>query len=478
MWSTFTTESPVWRDDDPVTTVMEQVVQDPRSAADDAGAPDARRRLPSVEVVRRTLDDLPHTLAVRCARDAVDAARDAMASGVDIDPESVLVDARRRADRAGRASLRPLINATGVLLHTNLGRAPLGEDAVQAVADVAGTFSSIEYDVVRGERGSRHDHVGHLLAALTGAEDGLVVNNNAAAVLLVLSAMARDRSVVVSRGELVEIGGGFRIPEIIAQSGRRLIEVGTTNKTRLVDYERALDERGSRTQGAHLQLPGGRVHRGHAGASTGDARCAGDRRSRVGPPRRTGAMAPGAPGVARRRTRGAPDARRRRRRRDVLGRQAAGRPAGGHRRGARRDARGRPSPSARTRAARRQDDPRRARGRLARLPARRRQRHPLLDDGHTHDRGTTPARRRDRDHRAGGGGRRHRRHRGWWIDPGARIPSVGLAVGTGDPVGALAALRDHSIVGRMHGGSIVADLRTVDPVDDPHLAKALLTLER
>jgi len=139
-------------------------------------------------------------------------------------------------------SLRRVINGTGVLLHTNLGRAPLAEAAIQAVNDAARGYSTLEYDVASGERGSRQSHVRTLLARLTGAEDALVVNNNAAAVLLVLSALAAGREVVVSRGELVEIGGAFRIPEVIEQGGAILREVGTTNKTYIRDYERAINE--------------------------------------------------------------------------------------------------------------------------------------------------------------------------------------------------------------------------------------------
>ncbi len=203
---------------------------------------DGRRSLPSVEAVRGRLTDLPHVLAVVCARAAVDAARRDVQAGMTVGEQQVFDDARARAESASRASLRPVVNATGVLLHTNLGRAPLGVQALQAVHDTARGYSTLEYDIEGGERGSRHAHAARLLAALTGAEDGLVVNNNAAAVLLALGAMAPGRPVIVSRGELVEIGGGFRIPEIIAASGCRLVEIGTTNRTRLDDYRRALTD--------------------------------------------------------------------------------------------------------------------------------------------------------------------------------------------------------------------------------------------
>ncbi len=137
-------------------------------------------------------------------------------------------------------ALRPVVNATGVLIHTNLGRAPIGDDALTGAQQVARGYSNLEYRLDTGERGSRQDHAAALLAQASGAEAGLVVNNNAAAVLLSLAALARGREVVVSRGELVEIGGGFRVPEIMAESGCRLVEVGTTNRTRPGDYEAAI----------------------------------------------------------------------------------------------------------------------------------------------------------------------------------------------------------------------------------------------
>ena len=198
------------------------------------------RDLPSVdELVRdERLASEPHELAVAAARVVLEQARDEIRAGGDPRP---LVDAtvaelaRRRAP-----SLRRVINATGVLVHTNLGRAPLAEAAIARVVEVAGGYSNLEYDLARGERGSRQDHLGELLARLTGAEAALVVNNNAAAVLLALAALAEGREVVVSRGELIEIGDGFRIPDVLAQSGARLVEVGTTNRTRVSDYARAV----------------------------------------------------------------------------------------------------------------------------------------------------------------------------------------------------------------------------------------------
>jgi L-seryl-tRNA(Ser) seleniumtransferase len=138
--------------------------------------------------------------------------------------------------------LRRSLNATGVLVHTNLGRAPLAEEALERVVEVGRGYSNLEYDLTAGARGSRQDHVAPLLRDLTGAEAALVVNNNAAAILLALAAIAEGREVIVSRGELIEIGDGFRIPDVLARSGAKLVEVGTTNRTRLADYEHAVGD--------------------------------------------------------------------------------------------------------------------------------------------------------------------------------------------------------------------------------------------
>jgi L-seryl-tRNA(Ser) seleniumtransferase len=184
-------------------------------------------RPPSVDTLARELRDtgLPHPLLV-------DAARAAIAAG---DPAS----ARGRAEGVAAALLRPVINATGVILHTNLGRAPL---PAMTAGGSGGPrrYSNLELDLVGGKRASRGDHAAALLARAVGAEAALVVNNGASALLLILAALARDRAVVVSRGELVEIGGGFRVPEVMVQSGARLVEVGTTNRTRLADYAAAV----------------------------------------------------------------------------------------------------------------------------------------------------------------------------------------------------------------------------------------------
>jgi L-seryl-tRNA(Ser) seleniumtransferase len=198
------------------------------------------RDLPSVDALLRDerLADEPHELALAAARRVLDEAREEIMAGTDPEP---LVD-RVVAELAlvRRPSLRRLLNATGVLVHTNLGRAPLADAALARVAEVGAGYSNLEYDLAAGERGSRQDHLAELLSRLTGAEAALVVNNNAAAVLLALAALAEGRDVVVSRGELIEIGDGFRIPDVLARSGACLVEVGTTNRTRAGDYERAI----------------------------------------------------------------------------------------------------------------------------------------------------------------------------------------------------------------------------------------------
>lgn len=210
----------------------------------------AMRRLPQVHRLLESEEAV--ALCARFRRDLVTQAvrdelallremvlaGDALPADAFAAPFFARVQARLRIQQGAR--LQAVINASGVVLHTNLGRAPLAREAVQAVVATATGYCNLEYDLQRGERGSRQDHLEALVCRLTGAEAALVVNNCAAAVLLALTALARGGEVVVSRGELVEIGGAFRMPEVIAQSGARLVEVGTTNKTRLADYERAL----------------------------------------------------------------------------------------------------------------------------------------------------------------------------------------------------------------------------------------------
>ncbi|HET9163421.1 MAG TPA: L-seryl-tRNA(Sec) selenium transferase [Solirubrobacterales bacterium] len=203
------------------------------------------RRLPAVEGLAARLP-APHHLAVAAARAEVERAREAILAGATVPAEAELADrAAALARELTRPSLRPLINATGVVLHTNLGRAPLSPAALEQLVAVARGYSNLEYELESGERGNRHRHVAALLAELTGAEAAIAVNNNAAATLLALAALARGGEVLVSRGQLVEIGGSFRVPDILAQSGARLVEVGTTNRTRLADYADAIGERTS-----------------------------------------------------------------------------------------------------------------------------------------------------------------------------------------------------------------------------------------
>jgi L-seryl-tRNA(Ser) seleniumtransferase len=193
------------------------------------------RDLPSVDELARDVGD---PLAVDAARTVLARAREEIRAGAD--PGDLPARLRAELDATRAPTLRRVINATGVIVHTNLGRAPLAPEALARVHDAARGYSNLELDLEDGERGSRQDHLAELLRRLTGAEASLVVNNNAAAVLLALAALAEGREVVVSRGELLEIGDGFRIPDVLVRSGARLVEVGTTNRTRAADYERAI----------------------------------------------------------------------------------------------------------------------------------------------------------------------------------------------------------------------------------------------
>jgi len=193
------------------------------------------RDLPSVDELARAAGD---PLAVEAARVVIERAREEIRAGVD--PGDLAARLRDELGDARRPRLRGVLNATGVVVHTNLGRAPLAEEALARVVAAGRGYSNLEYDLAAGERGSRQDHCAEIFRRLTGAEAALVVNNNAGAVLLALAALAEGREVVVSRGELIEIGDGFRIPDVLARSGARLVEVGTTNRTRAADYERAI----------------------------------------------------------------------------------------------------------------------------------------------------------------------------------------------------------------------------------------------
>jgi L-seryl-tRNA(Ser) seleniumtransferase len=192
------------------------------------------------EDVQELLASHPRSVVVEAVRRAVGDLRNSSAHGASVDWRKQV---ELHVNRATERSLRRVLNATGVVLHTNLGRAPLASEAIDAVADAAAGFTSLEYDLAKGERGSRYVHCVGLLRELTGAGDAIVVNNCASAMILALSALARDREVIVSRGELVEIGGSFRVPDIMERSGARLLEVGTTNRTHLDDYRRAISPR-------------------------------------------------------------------------------------------------------------------------------------------------------------------------------------------------------------------------------------------
>ena len=211
---------------------------------------DPRRGIPSVDALLASpefepiLKGFPRHLVVKVTRIVIQEIRNSLLAGdKDTEPDGPSYYAQTvviRLEQETMPSLRGVINATGVVLHTNLGRAPLAEVAADAMATTARGYSNLEYDVEAGRRGSRYDHCVKLLRELTGAEDAIVVNNNAAALVLVLNTTARGKGVAVSRGELVEIGGGFRIPEILERAGAFLVEVGSTNRTRLSDYQNSI----------------------------------------------------------------------------------------------------------------------------------------------------------------------------------------------------------------------------------------------
>ncbi len=204
----------------------------------------AIERLLGVALNQPDLGSFSRELIVDKLRAVVNEARDKIRQDqlIDISADSLVDSVKNELTALGSCSLCKVVNATGVVLHTNLGRAPLGKRAIGMVNEMMSGYSTLEYSVATGERGSRYAHVVDKLCALTGAEDAIIVNNNAAAVLLVLSVLAKDREVIVSRGQLVEIGGSFRIPDVLKQSGAHLVEVGTTNKTHLADFQQAITE--------------------------------------------------------------------------------------------------------------------------------------------------------------------------------------------------------------------------------------------
>jgi L-seryl-tRNA(Ser) seleniumtransferase len=206
--------------------------------------------LPSVDEILKSgeglewLEKYPRPYVIRAIREIIQMQREAILEGTikEILQIDIMSRIESRIKKLSGFSLKSCINATGVVLHTNLGRSVLSAEILSHVAEVAGGYSNIEYELDKGARGKRYSHVRKLLSEITGAEDGIVVNNNAAAVLVCLSALAKGKEVIVSRGELVEIGGSFRIPDVMASSGAILREVGTTNKTHCFDYEKALTD--------------------------------------------------------------------------------------------------------------------------------------------------------------------------------------------------------------------------------------------
>ncbi|MDP2755427.1 MAG: L-seryl-tRNA(Sec) selenium transferase, partial [Nitrospirota bacterium] len=206
--------------------------------------------LPSVDEILKSrqsmewLNTYPRRYVLKAIREAIDLRRKEIIEGFDIDlsEEVMMADIENIIERLSSYSLIPLINATGVVIHTNLGRSILSKKALENIKQVSESYSNLEYNIEEGKRGKRYTHIKRILREVTGAEDALVVNNNAAAVLLCLNTLAKGKEVIVSRGELVEIGGSFRMPEIMAASGAILREVGTTNKTHLSDYKKAINE--------------------------------------------------------------------------------------------------------------------------------------------------------------------------------------------------------------------------------------------
>ncbi len=220
----------------------------------------ALRQIPSVDTLLRRSEGewltaiYGRELATEAFRKAQAQARTSLLTASAPAPpneETLLQWASSWLEAVASPTLRPVINATGIIVHTNLGRAPLSDSALEAVHEIGAGYSTLEYDLATGQRGSRSVHAEQLLQRLTGTEAALVVNNNAAAVLLMLTALCRDREVIISRGQLVEIGGGFRIPDVLAQSGATLVEVGTTNRTHLRDYANAVTERTGAIMVAH-----------------------------------------------------------------------------------------------------------------------------------------------------------------------------------------------------------------------------------
>lgn len=209
---------------------------------------DLLRKLPSIDVLLKELGEVPAPLnrefVTELLRELLEQYRDDILEGKrqDISKEDILENFKKKSAELSNRNLKKVINATGIIVHTNLGRSILSKEALDAMIDVCSNYNNLEYNLDKGERGSRYIHSEKLLERITGAEASLVVNNNAAAVLLALNTLCKGKEAIVSRGQLVEIGGAFRVPEVMEMSGAALVEVGTTNKTHLYDYERAINE--------------------------------------------------------------------------------------------------------------------------------------------------------------------------------------------------------------------------------------------
>ena len=211
---------------------------------------DKLRELPGVDTVLKQKNIVElilrygHELVTYVIREVIDDVRKVILKGKQTpDIEQIAEMICEKVKTFSYPSLKKIINATGIVIHTNLGRAPMGKKVLEEVKDIIPGYSNLEFDLKKGSRGQRNEHVVSLLRFITGAEDALVVNNNAAGIILALNTFAKNREVIISRGELIEIGGSFRIPDIMAASGAKMVEVGTTNKTHLSDYEKAIKKK-------------------------------------------------------------------------------------------------------------------------------------------------------------------------------------------------------------------------------------------
>ncbi|WP_346928346.1 L-seryl-tRNA(Sec) selenium transferase, partial [Clostridium sp.] len=208
------------------------------------------RKLPKIDEllklqsVNKLIEENSRTIVLESLREAIEFYRNGILKGSveSLKTEQVLDFAIHTLESKNKMHLERVINATGTVIHTNLGRSLLGKKAIENVITVAGSYNNLEYDIESGKRGSRYSHIEEIIKKVTGAEAAMVVNNNAAAIMLVLDTLAKEKEVIVSRGELVEIGGSFRIPEVMKFSGAKLIEIGTTNRTHLYDYENNITE--------------------------------------------------------------------------------------------------------------------------------------------------------------------------------------------------------------------------------------------